>query len=176
MCEIILEEVPKKEIDQLHNMQVQSFMPLYEKYHDEESPAIEPVEKVRGRAEFPGRKYYFIVKDGERVGAINIGNKQRDNDNTIFYISPLFILPEYQNQGIGYAAIRKVFEMYPEATTWRLATILQEPANCHLYEKCGFQRTGEETDEKCSGTKLGRLVANREFPVLKCAKEIVESL
>ncbi len=30
--------------------------------------------------------------------------------------------------------------------------------------------------EKCSGTKLGRLVANREFPVLKCAKEIVESL
>ena len=79
------------------------------------------------------------------MGAINIGNKQRDNDYTILYISPLFILPEYQNQGIGYAAIRKVFEMYPEATTWRLATILQEPANCHLYEKCGFQRTGEET-------------------------------
>ncbi|MCR5836799.1 MAG: hypothetical protein K6G88_09865 [Lachnospiraceae bacterium] len=35
--------------------------------------------------------------------------------------------------------------MHPEATVWRLAMILQEPANCHLYEKCGFERTGEET-------------------------------
>lgn len=145
MSEIILELVDTNEIEQLHKMQVQSFMPLYEKYHDEGSPALEPVENVRGRAEFPGRKYYFIVKDGKRVGAINIGNRPRDNDNTIFYISPLFILPEYQNQGIGYSVIRRAFEMYPEASAWRLYTILQEPANCHLYEKCGFQRTGEVT-------------------------------
>ncbi len=145
MSEITLEIVAENEINQLHKMQVESFMPLYKKYHDEVSPAIEPVEKVQGRVEAPERKYYFIVKDGERVGAINIGNKPRENDNTIFYISPIFILPEYQNQGIGYAAIQRAFEMYPEATVWRLATILQEPANCHLYEKCGFHRTGEET-------------------------------
>ena len=97
------------------------------------------------KAIMPGRKYFFIISDGQKVGAINIGNKPRDNDNTIFHISPLFILPEFQNQGIGHAAIRKVFEMHPEATAWRLATILQEPANCHLYEKCGFERTGEKT-------------------------------
>jgi len=25
-----------------------------------------------------------------------------------------------------------------------LDTILQEPGNCHLYEKCGFVRVGED--------------------------------
>ena len=145
MSEISLIEVKPAEIELLYQMQVESFMPLYEKYHDGESPAIEPIEKVRSRAERPRRKYFFIVSDGQKVGAINIGNKPRDNDNTIFYISPLFILPEFQNLGIGFAAIGKAFEMHPEATVWRLATILQEPANCHLYEKCGFERTGEET-------------------------------
>ena len=34
--------------------------------------------------------------------------------------------------------------MYPEVTTWKLETILQEERNCHLYEKCGFKRFGEE--------------------------------
>ena len=54
-----------------------------------------------------------------------------------------FILPEYQNQGIGYVAIQKVFYLYPDAKVWKLDTILQEPGNCHLYEKCGFVRVGE---------------------------------
>ena len=27
---------------------------------------------------------------------------------------------------------------------WRLDTIKQETGNCHLYEKCGFVRTGED--------------------------------
>lgn len=142
--QVKLEEVRADELSQLHTMQVKSFMPLYEKYHDEGSPAIESIDRIRARAMMDNRKYYFIVKEGARVGAINIGNKASVNDNNIFYISPIFILPEYQNQGIGYIAIQKAFEMYPQASRWRLDTILQEPANCHLYEKCGFVRVGEE--------------------------------
>ena len=34
--------------------------------------------------------------------------------------------------------------MHPEVKTWKLDTIKQEPRNCHLYEKCGFVRTGQE--------------------------------
>ena len=34
--------------------------------------------------------------------------------------------------------------MHPEVKTWKLDTILQEKGNCHLYEKCGFVRVGEE--------------------------------
>ena len=143
MRRIKLVEVKEEEIPELHEMQVKSFMPLYEKYHDEGSPAIEPVERIRKRFEQENRKYYFIMKDGARVGAINIGHKD-PNEKKISYISPLFVLPEFWNRGIGYAAIQKAFELLPEVTTWKLETLLQEPSNCHLYEKCGFVRVGEE--------------------------------
>ena len=139
---VVIEEVREDEVGQLYDMQIESFMPLYEKYHDEYSPAIEPIEKVKARVVDENRVYYFIVKDGARVGAINVVYK-RDGDDvekTVAYISPIFILPKYQNQGIGYIAIKKAFEHHPEVKTWKLSTILQEPGNCHLYEKCGFVR------------------------------------
>lgn len=143
MSRIKLEEVREDELPQMHEMQIASFMPLYEKYHDEGSPAIESIDRIRGRAARPNRKYYFIVKDGARVGAINVGHNDPE-EKKVSFISPLFILPKYQNRGIGYIAIQKVFELYPEVEVWKLDTILQEPANCHLYEKCGFVRVGEE--------------------------------
>ena len=134
---------PEEELSDLYEMQVKSFMPLYEKYHDECSPAIESIERIKKRFDVTNRKYYFIMKDGARVGAINIGHND-PNEKKVSFISPIFILPEFQNRGIGYVAIRKAFEVLPEVTTWKLETILQEPANCHLYEKCGFVRVGEE--------------------------------
>lgn len=144
MNRVKLEEVREDEILQLYDMQIQSFMPLYEKYHDEMSPVNEPIETVRAKTLCGTRKYYFIVKDGARVGAINVGRKTSDEEESCFYIGPLFILPKYQNQGIGYVAIQKAFSLYPDIKVWKLDTILQEPANCHLYEKCGFVRVGEE--------------------------------
>ena len=141
---VFLEEVPEEELPLLYEMQIESFMPLYEKYRDAGSPAIEPFEKILARNSMPWRKYYFIVRDGVRAGAMNIACPPVLDDPTLFYISPIFILPQYQNQGIGYAAIQKAFALHPEATCWKLDTIIQEPGNCHLYEKCGFVRTGEE--------------------------------
>ncbi|MCR4584944.1 MAG: GNAT family N-acetyltransferase [Lachnospiraceae bacterium] len=143
MRRIKLVEVREDEIEELYEMQVKSFMPLYEKYHDEGSPAIEGIERVRRRFAVENRKYYFIMKDGARVGVINIGHND-PNEKKISFISPLFVLPEFQNRGIGYTAIQKAFELLPEVSCWKLDTILQEPANCHLYEKCGFVRTGQE--------------------------------
>lgn len=140
---IKLDPVKEQEIGILHEMQVKSFMPLYEKYHDEGSPAIEPVERIQRRFAVTNRKYYFILLDGVRVGGINIGHND-PNEHEVSFISPLFVLPEYQNRGIGYVAIRKAFELLPDVKTWKLETLLQKPANCHLYEKCGFVRVGEE--------------------------------
>lgn len=48
------------------------------------------------------------------------------------------------------------------------------------YKKVYDQSRSEKNNpffetKKCSGTKSGRLVANRELPALKCAKDIMES-
>ena len=59
MNRVKLEGVREDEIEQLYDMQIKSFMSLYEKYHDEGSPAIESIERVRDRASQENRKYYF---------------------------------------------------------------------------------------------------------------------
>lgn len=141
--QIMLVKVCEEEFNELYDMQIESFMPLYEKYHDEISPALESKEKVRAKAFSDVRCFYFIVKEGTHVGAINIGKRTDEQGECFFRISPIFVRPQYQGEGIAYAAIQKVFAMFPEAKVWRLDTILQEPGNCHLYEKCGFIRVGE---------------------------------
>ena len=84
----------------------------------------------------------MIVSDTKgllhRIFAEHVGKKMSDSEEDCLYISPLFIHPKYQNQGIGYVAIQKAFLLYPNAKVWKLDTIFQEPGNCHLYEKCGF--------------------------------------
>ncbi|MBQ3583528.1 MAG: GNAT family N-acetyltransferase [Lachnospiraceae bacterium] len=131
----------------IHEMKYEAFLPLYQKYHDDEtSPVLEKIEDVIRKIKKEGSDYYIIQLDGENVGAIRISYRVLQNSfvGSVFYISPVFILPEYQNRGIGYQVMQKIFEKYKKAKRWKLDTIKQEPGNCYLYEKCGFVRTGKE--------------------------------
>lgn len=130
----------------LHKLQVEAFLPLYEKYHDDDmSPAKELLEKVRGKIEEPDSEFYIIQFEGNDIGGIRVRHYQNGAKvENVNWISPIFVIPEFQNRGIAQRAIQKVFELYPETLTWKLDTIKQEVGNCHLYEKCGFVRSGTE--------------------------------
>lgn len=136
----------EKDAELLHKLQTEAFMPLYEKYHDNEtSPVKETLERIKEKIAEQTSEFYIIFFEGEPVGGIRICScKDKVIYNDIRRISPVFIIPEYQNRGIAQRVIQKVFDLYPETITWRLDTIKQEKGNCHLYEKCGFVRTGEE--------------------------------
>lgn len=145
--EITLVLATEEDAKLIHDMKYKAFLPLYEKYHDDETnPAMEKIEKVIRQIQSEGSNYYLMCVDEKIAGAIRI--LQRKNEAGFipgeYKISPLFILPEFQNRGIGYAAIQEVFRQYPQAKIWRLDTIKQEAGNCYLYEKCGFVRVGEE--------------------------------
>lgn len=138
--ELILAAVDDAEL--IHRMKYEAFMPLYEKYHDDETtPVNETIDSIISKLNNPDSQYYLIRWQGENVGAVRVARRLKKD---VLFISPLFILPEYQNRGIGQAVIRQVFDLYPDAVTWRLDTIKQEEGNCHLYEKCGFVRIGDE--------------------------------
>ncbi len=130
----------------LHKLQIESFMPLYEKYHDDTtSPAKESLEKLIWKIEEPDSEFYIIYFKEKAVGGIRVRHHQNGvRIEDVNWISPIFIIPEFQNKGIAQKVIHKVFEMYPEIQVWKLATIKQEAGNCHLYEKCGFIRIGTE--------------------------------
>ena len=76
-----------------------------------------------------------ILFDDVLVGAICVFWREE----TQFWISPMFVLPEYQGRGIAQKSIRLIEGLFPQATTWELRTILQEERNCYLYEKMGYK-------------------------------------
>lgn len=135
---ISLQRASVQDAETLWHMQREAFAALYGRYRDTEtSPAVEPLEKTIRRLMMPETWYYFILADHEIAGAIRVlvlEDRKR--------ISPIFILPAFQGRGIAQGAIREAERLHGD-TDWELDTILEEPGNCHLYEKLGYRQTGE---------------------------------
>ncbi len=139
MKQVELVKATEKDVDELHKMQVDSFMPLYEIYHDDMSPVNESKERILWKITEETSHFYFIVFEGKKVGAVRAIRDRSLNDDSVMWISPIFILPEFQNLKLGEAAVTRLFEMWDNKTTWKLSTIKQEARNRHFYEKLGFE-------------------------------------
>ena len=139
--DVKLIEAEFDEIDTILQMQKEAFAELYEKYRDKEtSPATEKYEDILFRFNQPETTYYFITADNAKVGVIRIVDC---NDGVARKrISPIFIMPEYRNQGYAQQAIKEAERIHGE-NHWKLDTILQEKGNCCLYEKLGYHQTGK---------------------------------
>lgn len=136
---IELRRAGKQDAQCLWEMQVSAFTPLLRRYQDfSTNPACEPVDAVLNRIRQTHTDYYVIEKDGAAVGGVRVVRREGARCR----ISPLYVLPGHQRQGIAQNVMRQLEEMYP-CVTWELNTILQETGNCRLYEKMGYRRTGE---------------------------------
>lgn len=141
MNKVRLEIATVKDAEKLFEMQVKAFTPLMEKYKDYViNPANENLERVFTRITNPNGVFYKFMLGTKFVGAICVLWKE----DVQFWISPMFILPEYQGRGIAKKAILLAEERFPQAMSWELATILEEKRNCKLYEKMGYVHTGEK--------------------------------
>ncbi|MEO2213446.1 GNAT family N-acetyltransferase [Paenibacillus amylolyticus] len=123
----------------VHEMKVKAFMPLLEKYQDFEiSLGNETLERIITQINQSFTDYFIIHHLEVAVGGIRVVKK----DNQIYSISPIFILPEHQGKGFAQKAFTMVEQIYDDAKSWKLGTILQEQGNCYLYEKIGYKKTG----------------------------------
>ncbi|MCI8667761.1 MAG: GNAT family N-acetyltransferase [Dorea sp.] len=128
------------DINELHAMQIKSFKELLEKYQDfGTNPGNESADKIAARFHQDFTFYYFICSGGQKAGAVRVVDHKKAGTNK--RISQLFILPDFQGQGIAQKAILLCEQMHG-SKNWELDTILQEQKNCHLYEKLGYQKTG----------------------------------
>ena len=122
------------------DMQKKSFQKLLETYRDyETNPGAEDIQKIIARMNQVETHYYFIQHNKINVGALRVFC---EDGGALCRISPLFILPEEQNNGYAQAALRLIETMY-RPQKWTLDTILEERRNCHVYEKAGYRKTGE---------------------------------
>ncbi|PUB13391.1 N-acetyltransferase [Paenisporosarcina sp. OV554] len=134
-----LEKAIESDANAIFEIQVIAFKPLLEKYKDfNTNPANETINRVVTRINNPTGDFYKIIAENVLVGAIYVFWKEQ----TQFWISPMFILSAYQGKGIAQQAITLIEKFFPHATTWELATIMEEERNCYLYEKLGYIKTG----------------------------------
>ena len=137
---ITLKRAQLSDAEAMHMMQVTAFLPLLEKYHDTAiNPACETLERVREK--IAHSRCYFIMEDGRAVGGIRVVQGPTTGGSKV--ISPLFVLAGYRGRGVAQRAL-KLVESIHGADGWKLNTILEEPGNCHLYEKLGYRRTGDQ--------------------------------
>ncbi|TCJ81892.1 UNVERIFIED_ORG: acetyltransferase (GNAT) family protein [Bacillus cereus] len=137
--EISLKKAIENDAAVLFQMQKDSFNPLLNKYKDyNTNPANESIEKTILRVNNPNSNYYKMILDSNLVGVICISQKEIPYK---FWISPMFIHPNYQGKGIAQKVLILIEKMFPEVRSFELATILEEERNCFLYEKMGYKRT-----------------------------------
>lgn len=136
---VTLQQASLLDADLIWHMQIEAFAELLAKYQDmDTNPGNEPIEKIRKGIEMLQSFFYLIKVEEEYVGAIRVVIRE-DGEKRI---SPLFVLPQYRNEGIAQRAITEVEAIHGK-NLWALETILEEKGNCHLYEKMGYMDTGK---------------------------------
>ena len=134
-----------EDCEEIQKFQQESFAQLLEKYQDfDMSPATETLERIQYKLNEPTTTYYFILNENVKIGVIRLVSI----DETTMRISPVMILPQYQNKGYAQKAMLKIEELYSDIKCWQLDTIKQEDKLCYFYEKVGYRKTGKEEEIK----------------------------
>jgi len=138
--DIKVERAELEDLELIVQGQKKGFYECYQRYQDHEvSPYNVTIEMMKYI--FDKEYLYKILSEGEFVGAIYV----HDNpDKYHMKLRGIFIIPEYQDKGIGQIAIEYVESQHNEAVTWVLETPHDLKRNHHVYEKLGYKRTGEE--------------------------------
>lgn len=128
-----------EDLQLLHDIQIESFKILLEKYQDYDmNPGNESIEQIIKRYNQSFTTYWLIKSNEKIVGGVRVitGEDER------YRVSPIFILPSEQGKGIAQEVFRLLEEYYKDSKLWKLDTILEEKGNCYLYEKIGYKKTG----------------------------------
>lgn len=125
----------------LTEMQMRAFMPEVRKHGSfETSPAAETPDRMLERITSAKSHSFIIIADDAYAGMIRI----KELGAGAYKISPIFVLPEFQNHGVGQKAMSLAEEMFPGARLWTLFCVREEERNVYFYEKLGFRKTGYE--------------------------------
>ena len=126
--------------EKIWSLQIEAFADLLAKYQDyETSPGNEPKENIQAKLLDEFTFFYFIYLEDEIAGAVRVVDRKNGNRKRI---APIFIMKKFRNRGLAQMTFKEIEKIHG-SKNWMLDTILQEAGNCYLYEKLGYQRTGE---------------------------------
>lgn len=136
LIDIKFERASLEDVEQLIDVQNQSFYPDFIKYgecpgynHSQESMSNIVLNRIT----------YKIIFNGQIVGDIIV----RDNGDDTYYLGCLCVVPSFENKGIGQKAMKFLEQEFPNAKKWSLETPADKYRNHYFYRKFGFEVTKE---------------------------------
>jgi GNAT superfamily N-acetyltransferase len=140
VMDITLEQAKLEDAELILAGQRMCFLPLLERYQDHDfNPCNEKITSIQDS--ILNHYFYKILLNERFVGAIFV---HENPDKLHFKLHTIYVLPEYQNKGVGSRAIDLVEKKHNDAIEWFLETPHDLRRNHHLYEKKGYMRTGHE--------------------------------
>lgn len=96
---------------------------------------------IRTAHEWPDR--ILIAKDGEKViGFVGYGSYRDNTLSDAGEIYALYVLQEYQHQGIGYALMNEAIKRLTDYSSIALWVLASNKHAIAFYERCGFRFDG----------------------------------
>lgn len=137
MYRIVFEPAKENELNKILDIQKKAFEQLFIKYQDlETSPYNEDIETILFRFNMEGSFYFFIMDNNKKIGFIRV---VFDKTNKKARVSPIAILPDYENKGYGKCSMIAIEQKFSEVKEWDLDTITQENKLVNFYLKLGYK-------------------------------------
>jgi GNAT superfamily N-acetyltransferase len=137
-CLLSIKRAGLNEAEALHSNQKEAFQEDLVSYQDfETNPACESIDQILFKIN--AYDYYAIYFHDQIIGGVAV-QKRADNE---YRISPMYLSPSYQNEGLGTQIVNSIISFYPDARLWSLSTPKPSLRNGHFYEKFGFIPVGE---------------------------------
>lgn len=146
--------VKENESELLREIAVKSFEKDKNRYGSF-PPGIDSIEWHKNQSK--SKMYYKIIYNAKIIGGIRIFNMKKGH----YRLGAIFILPNYQNLGIGHRSIEFIENSYPDAKMWSLDTPYKSYNNHYFYEKHGYVKVGEIKPDE-----------NREFYLFLYEKDL----
>ncbi len=109
---------------------------------------------------------FWVVKNGNKV----VGYCRAEKTDAWNKIRSIYILPEFQGQGIGNQLMEKMFEFLGTTKPIKLTVAIYNDKAISFYERLGFKR-GNRLDKNPEG----HFVSGREIPEMEMIKDFFKS-
>lgn len=138
--DVVVRTAEKRDIREIHDILARAFTPYCEDYTDEAyGTTVVPVHEIDRRLGDANKVVFVAEFQGKIVGTVAV-----DILPGSWYIQSMAVRPDVQRKGIGMVLIEEIEKCAREKGVGILSLECYEPLAkaIHLYEKCGFVRTG----------------------------------
>jgi ribosomal protein S18 acetylase RimI-like enzyme len=136
--ELVIRRTFIDEAEDILSVQKVAFKEDLETYKDfETNPATEPIKKLLYKI---NKNFHYTILIGDKIIG---GAELRLDSESECYINRIFLLPEFQNKGLGTRIMNYFENQFPNVKKWTLCTPHKNYRNHRFYEKLGYKKVGE---------------------------------